>query len=73
MFLIKSDSATDDVCGEMGRLIDAYRDDISKSEVSDFGLIDQLDQDLYNQCLETKSTYNILVPYTKSPSILTTI
>ncbi len=71
-FLIKDDYAAETICEELGGLIDAYRLDISKSDTN-FGLLDQFDLDLYEECLDIKSKYNILVPYMKSPSTLTEI
>ncbi len=71
-FLIKNDSCIEELEEKLGTAINEFRKDFTIKDTN-FGLVDQLDLDLYEKMLIIKSEKNILVPYNRDPEILTNI
>ena len=71
-FLINDEDCVEDLESLLGTTIDKFKSDNGTSKL-DFGLIDQLDKELYDKFLDIKANYNSYAPFDKDPQILASL
>ena len=71
-FLINDEDCVEDLESLLGTTIDKFKADNGTSKLN-FGLIDQLDKELYDKFLDVKAYYNSYAPFDKDPQILASL
>lgn len=71
-FLINDEDCMEDLESLLGTTIDKFKSDNGTSKL-DFGLIDQLDKELYDKFLDMKAYYNSYAPFDKDPQVLASL
>lgn len=71
-FLINDEDCVEDLESLLGTTIDKFKEDNGSAKL-DFGLIDQLDKELYDKFLDMKAYYNSYAPFDKDPQVLASL
>lgn len=71
-YYIADEDTVEDLENMIGSTIDGFKEDEATRHI-DFGIIDQLDKDLYQKFLDIKANYNKLAPFDKDPQVATSI
>lgn len=71
-YYIGDEDCVEDLENMIGNSIDTFKEEEANHHI-DFGIIDQLDKDLYEKFLDIKAFYNKFAPFDKDPQIASSI
>lgn len=69
LFLVSDMDTVDDLETQLGTILDNGKK-LNQLKPLDFGLVDKLDKDMYNEFLGIKADYNSYAPVEKDPTVL---